>query len=248
MGNSMMDDKIFISVVSPAFNEEENIEKIIRYWSKILNENSVEGEIVITDDGSTDRTSAILSKLKDEIKNLIVVSHENNLGYGKALSDAIEHSKGEYVVSLDSDGQFDLNEYKVLFKEMEKGNFDIVTGYRFRKKDTMLRAFANNGLNFIVKLIMGVKFRDSNCAFKLYKGRVIRNIKIESRGFPTPTEILVKAKNLGYKISEIGINHYERKGGETKLKTLRAIYQIMLFLLYLRFKVFLFKAKIINSI
>ena len=95
---------------------------------------------------------------------------------------------------------------------------------------------------------MGVRFKDSNCAFKLYKGEVIRGINIESKGFPTPTEILVKAKNLGYSIGETGINHYEREGGETKLKALKAIYQITLFLLYLRFKIFLFRGKVINSL
>ena len=244
----MSEEKIFLSVVSPAFNEEENMENVVRYWSKILDEDGLSGEIVITDDGSSDKTGTILSKLKEEIGNLVIVTHVKNLGYGKALSDAIGNSKGEYVVSLDSDGQFDLKEYKLLFEEMKKGNFDIVTGYRFKKKDTIFRSFANNGLNFIVKIIMGVRFKDANCAFKLYKGEVIRKINIESRGFPTPTEILVKARNLGFTIGESGITHYERKAGETKLKAFKAIYQITLFLLYLRFKLFLFRAKVINSI
>jgi len=244
----MSEEKIYLSVVSPAFNEEESIEKVVRYWNKILNENGLKGEIIITDDGSNDKTKEILLKLKEEIKNLEIVSHKNNLGYGKALADAIEYSKGEYVISLDSDGQFDLKEYSSLFNEMKRGNYDIVTGFRLKKKDTLLRSFANRGLNFIVRLIMGVRFKDSNCAFKLYKGEVIRGINIESKGFPTPTEILVKAKNLGYSIGEIGINHYEREGGETKLKALKAIYQITLFLLYLRFKIFLFRGKVINSL
>ena len=202
----MTEEKIYLSVVSPAFNEEESIEKVVRYWNKILNENGLKGEIIITDDGSNDKTKEILLKLKEEIKNLEIVSHKNNLGYGKALADAIEYSKGEYVISLDSDGQFDLKEYSSLFNEMKRGNYDIVTGFRLKKKDTLLRSFANSGLNFIVRLIMGVRFKDSNCAFKLYKGEVIRGINIESKGFPTPTEILVKAKNLGYSIGEIGIN------------------------------------------
>ncbi|MBI5375541.1 MAG: glycosyltransferase family 2 protein [Candidatus Schekmanbacteria bacterium] len=244
----MTEDKIYLSVVAPAFNEEESIEKVVRYWSRILNENSIKGEIVITDDGSSDRTKEILLKLKEELKNLVIVPHKNNLGYGKALADAIEHSKGEYVVSLDSDGQFDLKEYPSLLNEMERGAFDIVTGFRFKKKDTFLRTFANGGLNFIVKVLMGVKFKDANCAFKLYKGNVIRSINIESKGFPTPTEILVKAKNSGYSIGETGITHHEREGGETKLKALKAIYQITLFLFYLKFKIFLLRAKVINSL
>lgn len=241
-------ENVFISVVSPAFNEEENIENVVRYWDRILNVNNVKGEIVVTDDGSTDRTPEILSKLKNEIKNLVVVTHKVNLGYGKALSNAIEHSRGEYVISLDSDGQFDLKEYPVLLEEMKKRNLDVVSGYRFKKKDTLFRTFANSGLNFIVNMMMGAKFRDANCAFKLYKGDVIRKMNIDSRGIPTPIEILVKTKILGYKIGEIGVNHYEREGGESKLKPAKSIYQIALFLLYLKFKIILFRAKIINSI
>lgn len=241
-----MTPKVFLSITAPAYNERENIEKMVTYWESIFTRDGIQGEIVIGEDGSTDGTKDILRELQGKYDNLIVIDHAVNQGYGIALSSAIAHSKGEYVLTIDSDGQFDAAEYALLLAEMKRG-YEVVTGYRHRKQDQPLRVIADRVLNLIVRLLFRLSLRDTNCALKLLRGDVARRLTIEARGYPTPTELLVRAQVLGYRIGEVGITHYERAGGKTKLKALRTSWHMLLFLLYLKYKQMLYQAKIINS-
>ncbi len=241
-----MTPKVFLSITAPAYNERENIEKVITYWESIFARDGIQGEIVIGDDGSTDGTKDILRELQGKYDNLVVVNHAVNQGYGVALCSAIARSQGEYVLTIDSDGQFDAAEYTLLLAEMNKG-YDVVTGYRHRKQDHPLRVIADRVLNLIVRLLFRLPLRDTNCALKLLRGDVARRLTIEARGYPTPTELLVRARTLGYRVGEIGITHYERAGGKTKLKALRTSWHMLLFLLYLKYKQVLYQARIINN-
>lgn len=241
-----MTTRIFLSITAPCYNERENIEKMISHWESIFAIDGIQGEIVIGEDGSTDGTKDILRRLQQQLGNLVVVDHPANRGYGYALSSAIARSQGDYVLTIDSDGQFDAAEYRLLLPELQKG-YDVVTGYRQRKQDSLLRVLADRVLNLIIRLLFRLSLRDTNCALKLFRGDVARSLTIEARGYPTPTELLVRAQTLGYRIGEVGITHYERAGGKTKLKALRTSWHMLLFLTYLKFKQVLFRAQIINS-
>ena len=241
-----MTSDVFLSITAPAYNERENIEKMITYWESIFAHDGIQGEIVIGEDGSTDGTKDILRDLQTQFANLVVVDHAVNRGYGYALSSAIARSRGDYVLTIDSDGQFDAAEYKLLLAEMDKGH-DVVTGYRRRKRDRPLRVIADRVLNLIIRLLFRLRLRDTNCALKLFKGDVARRLSIEARGYPTPTELLVRAQTLGHGIGETGITHYERAGGTTKLKALRTSWHMLLFLAYLKHKQLLFRMNVINE-
>ena len=237
---------IFLSITAPSYNERENIEGMITYWEEIFTRDGIRGEIVIGEDGSTDGTKEILKDLQTRFDNLVVVDHAVNRGYGYALSSAIAHSRGDYVLTIDSDGQFDAGEYALLLAEMRKG-YDVVTGYRRRKQDRLFRVIADRVLNLIIRVLFRLPLRDTNCALKLFKGNVARSLTVEARGYPTPTELLIRAQTLGYRIGETGITHYERAGGASKLKAFRTSWHMLLFLGYLKYKQLLFKAQVINS-
>ncbi len=237
---------IFLSITAPSYNERENIEGMITYWEEIFTRDGIRGEIVIGEDGSTDGTKEILKDLQTRFDNLVVVDHAVNRGYGYALSSAIAHSRGDYVLTIDSDGQFDAGEYALLLAEMRKG-YDVVTGYRRRKQDRLFRVIADRVLNLIIRVLFRLPLRDTNCALKLFKGNVARSLTVEARGYPTPTELLIRAQTLGYRIGETGITHYERAGGASKLKAFRTSWHMLLFLAYLKYKQLLFKAQVINS-
>lgn len=236
-----------ISIVMPAYNEEQNIEKTVRRSVQTLDRLKLSGEVVVTDDGSLDRTKEILDNLKQEIPNLTIVRHENNLGYGAALYDAIKASKGDVIVTLDSDGQFDIGELPLLLGLYEKGN-KIVAGYRKKKKDSFMKVLANKCLILLTNFMFGLKLKDANAAFKLFEGSLIRSLKIESRGYQTPTEIMVKFKALGWPVVEVGITHAFRDKGKSALKVAKTTYDMLVFLLYLKLKVYLFNRKVINSL
>jgi len=237
---------VFLSITAPAYNERENIENMVTYWQSVFARDGIQGEIVIGEDGSTDGTKDILRELQGKLDNLLVVDHAVNRGYGYALSSAIARSTGDYVLTIDSDGQFDAGEYTLLLAEMDKG-YDVVTGYRRGKRDVLLRVVADRVLNWIIRFLFRLPLRDTNCALKLFKGDVARRLTIEARGYPTPTELLVRAQTLGYAVGETGITHYERAGGQSKLKALRTSWHMLLFLAYLKYKQILFRAHVIND-
>ena len=242
------DDRPAISICAPAFNEEEGIAQVVRYWAQVIRDDNIRGQIVIANDGSTDRTPEILRELQSEIPFLVVVDYRPNRGYGYALSQAIARADGEHIVTIDSDGQFDAAEYRLLLDEMLRGGYDLVTGCRKGKRDTFVRVVADRGLNVWVRLMFGLRLRDTNCALKLLRRDVAQAIQVEARGYPTPTEVLVKADTLGYRIGEVGVTHMVRLAGQSKLKTFRTAWQMGWFLVYLRFKQILYRARILNHL
>ncbi|HBY97275.1 MAG TPA: hypothetical protein DEP84_25610 [Chloroflexi bacterium] len=241
----MSETDIFLSICAPAYNEEESIGQVVRDWERVLAETDVTGEIVIGNDGSTDRTGEILTRLQAEFPNLVVVSHAVNGGYGRALRSAIRASRGRFVLTIDSDGQFDAGEWQALYEEMERGGFDLVTGYRHSKRAGAVHVLADRGLNRLIRLLFGLNLRDTNCALKLFKGEVVRVLGGEAMGYPTPTEFHIRAQTLSFRTGEVRITHRERSGGATKLKAFKTSWQMALFLLYLKFKQWLYRRRIL---
>lgn len=244
----MDEQKVLISIVAPVFNEEDNIEKNVRYWYEIIKKDNLNAEIVLTNDGSTDNTMQILEELKKEISCLKVISYPKNRGYGKALSSSIKNSCGKYLLTIDSDGQFDASEYKPLLNKLEKENLDAVSGFRMGKKDSFFKVFCDRVLNLIVRILFGLKLRDTNCALKLVKGEFLRKINIESMGFPAPTEIVIKLLVNGAKLGEAGITHLQREKGLSKLRPIRTGINMLKFLIWLRIKISLYRKRIITEV
>lgn len=244
----METNSIHLSVVAPVYNEEEIIEKVVRYWFDVLKGNGVTHEVVLGDGGSNDRTLEILDELRKEFPNLKVVRAGDPGGYGFALFRAIYATSGDYVVMLDADGQFDLADYAPMLEKLEKEGLDMVTGYRIRKQDTFIRYFADRVLNIIVRMMFGLGQKDTNCALKVFKGDLVRNMHIEARAWPTPTEIMIRLSTYGSRVGEVGIKHLERLGGETKLNVMSTSIELFSFLLYIRFKLWLYRRKVINKI
>lgn len=244
----MTESSVELSVVAPVYNEAEGIEEVVRYWNSVLAGVHLTSEIILANDGSTDRTLDILQKLEIEIPILRVLSYSPNRGYGYALKTAIRASKGAWVVSLDSDGQFDLADFNKLHALCSRKNLDFVTGFRMKKKDNVFRIVADRGLNLIVRTLFGVSLRDTNCAMKLMRGDLVRSLNIEARGYPTPTEITLKLITLGAKTDEEGVTHSERLRGQSKLHFLRTSISFFRFLFYLKRKIRLYKAGIIQTL
>ncbi|MBA3534577.1 MAG: glycosyltransferase family 2 protein [Ardenticatenales bacterium] len=241
-------ERPFLSLCAPAYNEEESIESVVREWAAIIARDNLNAEMVIGNDGSMDRTGEILARLQQEFPNLIIVSHDKNGGYGRALRSAMAEARGEYILTLDSDGQFDAGEWKQLYDKLQAETLDLVTGYRHAKQASFLHVYADRGLNGLIRLMFGLRLRDTNCALKLFRGEVGRALAAsgEAMGYPTPTEFLVKAQLLGYRAGEVQITHRDRAGGTTKLKALHTSLTMLQFLLYLRWKQQLFRARILS--
>lgn len=237
-----------LSVVAPAFNEAETIETVVRYWQEVIQRDALDAEIVITDDGSTDATLEILQRLTGEFPNLRIERNEVNGGYGAALTKAMRAARAPYVITLDSDGQFDLADHARLTAEMQRGGFDVVTGYRDKKKDRIFRTLADRMLNMLIRFGFGCKLRDTNCALKLFKSDVISDLNIEARGYPAPTDISLKLSAMGYAIGEVEVQHLPRTAGESKVRVFRVGWWFLWFLFYMRIKKTLWRYRVIDTL
>ena len=214
-----------ISVVLPAFNEEDNIDQSVKSVVESLTElNFPRFEIILVDDGSTDRTGAKAEEWAARDARVKVIRHSINLGYAKALKSGFEKAKEKLVFYTDSDNQFDLKELKLLLDHID--NSDIVTGFRVYRFDPLTRLVLSWGFNLLVRIVFRIRAKDIDCAFKLFRREVLEQINIESRQFFVDAEVLAKASYLGYRIKEIPVRHYPRSAGRSTIRPTHIPYTI----------------------
>ena len=230
----MKPENSLLSILAPAYNEETNIERVILHWDDVISRYQLEAVIIVVNDGSTDRTGNILEGLKGAMSNLKVINSEKNLGYGGSLRAAIAEAAGGYALTIDSDGQFEFEDYKPMLKMLEGGNLDAVTGRREKKMDSFLLVAADRTLNAMVRILFGMPFKDTNCALKLYRMDTLRGLRLKGSGWSAPTELLIRAHKSGARIGEMVVRHYPRQAGESKLNPLGVGLRFFSFLVYLR--------------
>lgn len=211
-----------LSVFFPFWNEEKNIEKVIKNAIPIAEKVAEKWEITAIDDGSSDKTLKIAEKLAENNPNITVASHATNRGYGAALRTGFENSKYDLVVFTDGDGQFDFSQVDKFFKKIEKS--DIVIGYRKKRFDNPIRHVLMNLLKIWDLVFFGFIYRDIDCGFKMFKKDTLEKIlPFKSEGAMITTEILAKAKRAKLKISQVEVSHYPRIYGDQSGGNLRVI-------------------------
>ena len=212
---------VSISVFFPCYNEQENVGQTVEKAIMVLEELNADFDVIIVDDGSSDDTGKIAADIADRDDRVKVVRHRRNLGYGAALQSGFEAATKKLVFYTDGDGQFDISEMPPLLELMAR--YDIVSGYRLDRKDSAMRKINGWCWTKLVCLLFGLKIRDIDCAFKLYKREVFDNIELSSTGALIDTEILARAARKGYRITQKGVHHYRRTAGEQSGANLRVI-------------------------
>lgn len=201
-----------LSIFFPFWNEEKNVKFVVESAIPIAKKIAREWEILIIDDGSSDRTLEIGRELAREHKNVRVITHTPNRGYGAALREGLEQAKYKYVVFTDGDRQFDFSEVE-RFIENIKGT-DIVIGFRKKRRDDFVRHILMNLLKLWDFVFFRFYFKDIDCGFKMFKKDAIQTIMpLRSEGAMITTEILAKATGKKLKIKEVEVSHYPREYG-----------------------------------
>lgn len=201
-----------LSVVLPAYNEEPNIERVVRQVAAFLDPLGIDYEILPVNDGSRDRTGEILTRLAQELPRVRPQTHPQNRGYGAALRTGFDAAAKRYVFYMDGDGQFDIND---LSKLLPLASDDaIVTGFRIERRDPFIRRLnAKLFGGWLVRLMLNVYVTDLNCAFKLIPRKVLQAITLESTGALINAELYGRAIRAGFAIREVGVHHYPREAG-----------------------------------
>ncbi|NLE76073.1 MAG: glycosyltransferase family 2 protein [Chloroflexi bacterium] len=220
-----------ISAVLPAYNEEENIEKAVTDMVAMLESLAApDYEVVVVDDGSSDGTAAICERLSAGNGRVRLVRHPTNLGYAHALKTGFASARHALIFYTDSDNQFDVRELKNFLPAID--DYDIVVGFRIYRYDPPYRLMVAWAYNVLVRVTFGIRPRDIDCAFKLFRREVFDKVTIETKGFFVDAEIMAKARYYGYSMTEIGVRHYPRMAGRSTINvraigpTLRALWQI----------------------
>lgn len=202
-----------LSIFFPFWNEEKNIEKVIESAIPIANTTADVWEIIIIDDGSSDKTFEIAKELSRKHKNVKVITHSPNRGYGAALKEGFENAQYKYIVFSDGDGQFDFSQVEKFVHEIK--NADIVIGFRKQRRDNAVR----HVLMYLLKIwdfaFFRFYYRDIDCGFKMFKkSALIEIMPLRSEGAMITTEIFAKARKKGLKIREVEVDHYARRYGD----------------------------------
>jgi glycosyltransferase involved in cell wall biosynthesis len=204
-----MDPKIGkISVIMPAYNEEAHIYENVVETRKVFEESGVPYEIIVSNDGSKDKTFENAQKAERDFPNVFAVNNPINLGKGQALREGYTKVTGDYVVFLDSDLDLHPNQIHLLFDIMQKENTDIVIGSKRHPQSKVLyptdRKIISNGYFFLIKIMFGLPIKDTQTGLKLYKREVLDRVfpRILVKRFAFDLEMLAVAHHFGYKISE----------------------------------------------
>jgi glycosyltransferase involved in cell wall biosynthesis len=206
-----------LSLVLPAFNEDGNIARAVRDAAAAAAPLVGDYEVVVVDDGSRDRTAAVLEGLAAELgSRLVVVRHERNRGYGAALRSGFAATRGELVFYTDSDNQFDLTELRGFLPLMAE--CDAVLGYRVDRQDPWTRRAASGFFNRLSSIAFGMSVRDLNCSFKLFRGDLLRSLPLESDDFFIDTELVARMHRAGWRLVQRGVRHFPRTAGRSTVR------------------------------
>lgn len=210
-----MEEKLDLSVVVPLYNEEGNAKELHQKIFSACQALDKSFEIIFINDGSSDKTGENCKKLTP----LKLIQFRKNFGQTAAFDAGIKEAVGEIIITMDGDLQNDPADIGLLLEEMQKG-YDVVSGWRWQRKDTFMKKFFSRGANLLRKIFMEDKIHDSGCSLKAYKRECFRDVDLFGemhRFIPAILEL------EGYKVGEVKVSHHPRIHGKTKYNWKRAM-------------------------
>ena len=211
-----------LTILIPLLNEKESLPELHQWIVKVMTANNFSYEILFVDDGSTDESWQIIEELSNENKAVKGIRFQRNFGKSQALHAGFAKAQGDVVITMDADLQDSPDEIPELYKMVMDGNFDLVSGWKKKRYDSvMFKNLPSKLFNWAARRTSGVYLNDFNCGLKAYKNSVIKNIEVSG---VMHRYIPVLAKNAGFsKIGEKVVKHQARKYGESKFGMSRFI-------------------------
>jgi glycosyltransferase involved in cell wall biosynthesis len=201
-----------LSIVIPFFNEEDNVQALLErivHGLRFLEEGY---EIIAVDDGSTDGTGLQLCRAREQLPSLRVIKFRRNFGQTQAMQAGIDHATGRIIVTMDGDLQNDPADIPRLIAKMDEG-YDVVSGWRRKRKDHILRCIPSWFANKMLTRVTGVKIHDNGCSLKAYRAQVIKKVRLYSE---MHRFIPAFAYMQGGRVAELEVQHHPRIHGRSK--------------------------------
>jgi len=237
-----------VSVAAPAYNEAAQLRPLIEEWLTFLGARYAGDayEIVVCDDGSRDDTWNVLSDLARVHPAVKPVRHAVNQGAAAALATAIAHTTKDWVLLLDADGQYPIENLERFAQALERDDSPAFIGARPRKADGMVARFGSWASGWLCNRFHGTRYRDFNCALKLVDGALLRSLVLEAKGLNYSTEISSKILERGVRMREVEILHAPRRGGRSSRTLVRGSVQRFLFVALIGVRQLLFKLQVLQ--
>ncbi len=204
-----------ITVVVPLYNEEESLPELMEWIAMVMDANRFSYEVIMVDDGSTDRSWSVIEELSHQYRTLRAIKFRRNYGKSAALQVGFTAAKGDVVVTMDADLQDSPDEIPELFRMVKYDGFDLVSGWKRKRYDPLLtKRIPSKLYNATVRMVSGIKLHDMNCGLKAYRSMVVKSVEVYGE---MHRYIPVLAKQAGFrKIGEKVVQHHERKYGISK--------------------------------
>ena len=220
-------EKPTISLVIPMFNEEANIEHALAYAIDALSQHARDYEIVIVDDASTDESPEIVRRAVGGNPKIRLIRHEFNQKLGASLRTGFSAARNELILYMDADLPFDPDILGRAIRAMNVTRADLISGYRFdRTTEGLRRTVYTIVYNWLIRALFRIYIRDINFSFKLMRREVLQTIQLRSEGSLIDAELIVKARNHGFFIQQIGLDYFPRVLGTSHLSGLDVIAKI----------------------
>lgn len=214
--------KLDLSVVIPLFNEEESLPELYQWITRVAKANGYSYEIIMVDDGSTDRSWEVIEDLSKNDTAVKGIKFNRNYGKSAALHTGFRQVQGRVVITMDADLQDSPDEIPGLFDKIDKEKFDLVSGWKKKRHDPISKTIPSKFFNMVTRWMSGIQLNDFNCGLKAYRAEVVKHIEVYGE---MHRYIPVIAKWNGYtKIGEKEVEHRARKYGSTKFGLERFVY------------------------
>ncbi len=214
-----------ISVFFPAYNDGGTIASMVLTALMTVRELADDYEIIVVNDGSADYTPQILDELARVHKEVRVIHHEQNKGYGGALRTGFSSATKELIFYTDGDAQYDARELKVLYPVLAEG-VDMVNGYKISRSDPWYRTVIGRIYHWTVKLAFGLHVRDVDCDFRLMRRSIFDRVHLQSDSGVICVEMMKKIQDAGFVISEAPVHHYHRVYGRSQFFNFGRIFRV----------------------
>ena len=203
-----------LSIVIPAYNESESLPVLLQQLQGILKTYALSAEVIFINDGSTDTTAEVLNALTAEAALRVHVIHfRRNCGKAAALTAGFQKASGDIVITMDADLQDDPAEIPKLLETLETGHYDIVSGWKYPRKDPLEKRAFSFVFNRVTAMFTGVKLHDMNCGFKAYRAEVVKELYLYG---DLHRYIPILAHQAGFCVGEVKVKHHERRFGVSK--------------------------------
>lgn len=218
------------SVVIPFYNEEENVVPVLQKVRSVMGALPGSYEIVAIDDGSSDKTFSVLQSSNGKDPLLKIIKFRRNFGQTQAMQAGIDHAHGDIIITMDGDLQNDPCDIPALLQKMTKDECGMVSGWRRKRKDNILRCIPSKLANYLLRYVTGVNIHDNGCSLKIYDAKYLKKIHLYS---DMHRFISAFAFLCGAKVGELEVNHHPRTKGESKYGFSR-IWKVLIDLFTLR--------------